>query len=199
MGQTLLDVLDPTKTSSTLLTRSNGTIANPYLFKDFLSAELYLKSKENTPMTVLVNIDTYSQEIITMLNSKEQVIDKRLIKSLKFKINTDSVAVFEPVNNDILLSMYKNDAKNIHLYKRFKKNLIKGAEGNGYSETTKDRLVEVMDYYLVKDNSSIVFNNSKDLVKRINDKWPEKALNTDYKKEKIKSEPGKLIFIINQL
>jgi hypothetical protein len=197
--QTILDIIDPTKTSNNLLARSNGAIADPYLFKQFMNAELYLKAKENTPMSVLINIDTYEQEVVTSLNSKEQVIDKRLIKYIKFKISEDSIALFEPINNSILLSIYRNQNNNTGLYKRFRKNLIKGVAGNGYSESTKDRLAEVEDYWLTKENVNIVFNNAKELVKRINEKWPEKSLNTDYKKMGVKSELAKLVFLINQL
>jgi hypothetical protein len=197
-AQTLVDILDPTTTTSTLLNRTRGTVGDLYLFKQFMNADLFLHSKQ-APLPVLLNIDSYGHEVVVVLDSKEQVIDKRLVKSMKIRISEDSIATFEPIGNDVLLFIYKNELNDVRLYKRFGKKIVKGTEGNGYTEATKDKLVDTEDYLLRKESKSIMFDTVKELLKGINEKWPEKSIDTDFKKSKVKSEFGKLVFMINQL
>jgi hypothetical protein len=196
LGQTLLDILDPTTTANSLLRRSEGNIENPYLFNDFVESELFLKSKD-TPVPALINIDIYGQEIVTKLDSKEVVLNKQSIKFLVVKVNKDSSSTFDHVEDDFLLVINKNHQNNTQLYKKFGKKIIKGNQGNGYIEATKDRLVDSENYILIVESRKLSFTNSKELIKKINEFWPNRQIDTNFKK--IKIEINRIRYIVDQL
>lgn len=172
-------------------------VGTPYLFEQFQSGSIFLKSG-GAITDAKLNIDAYAQEIVTLSNSVEKVVNKMIVDYVTINMTNDSVARFAPTKNGILLNIL-NVGESKLLYKKFEKRIIRGMAGNGYTEATKDKLVDTSNYVLVIGTDTLIFQNAKDLIKVINDVFPDKAKKIDLPKKKTGNEISRIADIIYQL
>ncbi|MCZ8023854.1 MAG: hypothetical protein O9294_18995 [Cytophagales bacterium] len=196
-AQNLMDVIDPSFRNTNLLkTNENSINLNPYLFKDFMVAEIELLNDKKITIPN-INLDIYNNLVVAKQSENQiDALDLKQIKSIFILQKPD--VLYTIVDKQIAEENFSIDK--IKLYCIYSKQLIRGEKNNSYA-SSEDRLVTSKKYLLIIEDEKHNISNEKQLFELLKSK--DKLKNID-KMPKFKSNlsdktMGKMIELLKML
>lgn len=199
-GQTLADVIDPNFQNSDIKNKKKDIDGTPYLFTEYRKGEVWLTSGKQLK-ELMIRYDLYNKLLEIKTQEAESGFNMKLVESFVLTDNEGRSLVFKKYNG--LFQEVVAEGNGAQIYFRYLKKIVPGQQGNGYTETTKDRLETSVQGLFVKDAAVIEFNNAKSLAKKLADEFPdqEARLNAVVKSGAFKQaeERGRLSLLIEAM